>query len=119
MHNRSWHVVAAALLLALAPLVTIPDPGRAGATAPQIAGITALGVSQGRGIGPGQRRPLFRCQVGGVQQILSGGVQHCNGPVLVMIGEPVPGQPQPGQPLPGQPGGIQNPVNRLKGGASQ
>jgi hypothetical protein len=50
MHNRSWHVVAAALLLALTPLVTTPDPGRAGATAPQLSGITALGVSQGRGV---------------------------------------------------------------------
>ena len=50
MHNRSWHVVAAALLLALTPLVTTPNPGRAGATAPQLNGITALGVSQGRGV---------------------------------------------------------------------
>src|SRR5437763_7373864 len=50
MHNRSWHIVAAALLLALTPLVTTQDPGRAGATAPQLNGITALGVSQGRGV---------------------------------------------------------------------
>src|ERR671933_2143557 len=50
MHNRSWHVVAAALLLALTPLVTTPDPGRAGTTAPHLSGITALGVSQGHGV---------------------------------------------------------------------
>src|SRR5919201_771871 len=50
MHNRSWPVVAAALLLALTPLVTTPDPGHAGATAPHLSGITALGVSQGHGV---------------------------------------------------------------------
>src|SRR5436305_12929253 len=50
MHNRSWPVVAAAFLLALTPLVTTPAPGRAGATAPHLSGITALGVSQGRGV---------------------------------------------------------------------
>src|SRR5919202_6147671 len=59
MHNRSWPVVATALLLALTPLVAIPDPGRAGATAPQLSGITALGVSQGRGV-------IFAAAAGGL-----------------------------------------------------